>query len=139
MVHDSRYRHDVEQPATKEYDVEVNGVRTTLRLADADAKARGLIKGTEAVVDPAAPVSAVRQSVSDEDPNLPNVGTTQTTDPYASAGAVGDRSGSVGEIAAADEVGPDGGTATPGDGEKASRPANKARTAANKGAAGSDR
>ncbi|OMC01281.1 hypothetical protein A5733_03010 [Mycobacterium sp. NS-7484] len=28
----------------KRYDVEINGVRTTLQLSDADAKARGLIK-----------------------------------------------------------------------------------------------
>jgi hypothetical protein len=31
-------------PAVKKYDVEVNGVTTTLKLSDADAKARGLLK-----------------------------------------------------------------------------------------------
>lgn len=32
----------------KDYEVEVNGVKTTLRLSDADAKARGLDTKTEA-------------------------------------------------------------------------------------------
>lgn len=139
MVHDPRYRHDVEQPATQEYEVEANGTTTTLRLNERDAAARGLLKGTEAVVDVTAGASPDpdRPSVSDDDPNLPNVGTTQTTDPYASVGgaaAVGDGAGEVGTIAPADQVGPDGGVGDPatGTGEKAVTAANKGRRAATK-------
>lgn len=32
-----------EDPAVKRYDVVINGVRTTVQLSDADAKARGLL------------------------------------------------------------------------------------------------
>lgn len=46
---------DIENPetpggntvGTKNYDVVINGVETTLKLSDADAKARGLLKAEE--------------------------------------------------------------------------------------------
>ncbi|UXE04982.1 hypothetical protein SEA_LTON_7 [Gordonia phage Lton] len=53
---------DIENPetpggntvGTKNYDVVINGVATTLKLSDADAKARGLLKAEEPKKEPAA-------------------------------------------------------------------------------------
>lgn len=39
---------------TKEYDVVINGVATTLKLSDEDAKARGLLKSEAPKKEPAA-------------------------------------------------------------------------------------
>lgn len=39
---------------TKEYDVVINGVETTLKLSDEDAKARGLLKVEAPKKEPAA-------------------------------------------------------------------------------------
>lgn len=40
--------------ALKTYDVEINGYTTSLRLSEADAKARGLVKAEEPKKEPAA-------------------------------------------------------------------------------------
>lgn len=40
--------------ALKTYDVEINGYATTLRLSEADAKARGLVKSEAPKKEPAA-------------------------------------------------------------------------------------
>lgn len=41
----------------KRYDVVINGVRTTLKLSDADAKARGLLKEQPKAKEAAAPAN----------------------------------------------------------------------------------
>lgn len=112
-------------PATNEYDVDVNGTKTTLRLSDADARARGLLGDGPATTDLAAAGSA------------PIGARAAATDPYASAGdltpeavdaAVAQRAADrAAETAEAAKVAAD-------DAKKSATAANKARTAANKGA-----
>lgn len=103
-------------PATKEYDVEVNGITTTLRLNDADARARGLLGDGAATTDLAAAGSA------------PVGSAPAARDPFASAGALTQEQVDAAEAQRLAEAAEAQATAA----KEASTAANKAVRAANK-------